>query len=906
MSLRLVALAALLSQAAAAVIGIDFGARFVKVGIIQPGKGIDLVLNEAPPRRHARAETRPHEMDPRSDSGPPRRTRAAAQLAAASSSLRSPPARPGAAQASKRKSSTAAGFNSADERVYADESFNLLGKLPQKQFVYSKIMLGKAPLRRWPNVSHPDILSFGELGYPYEFVTDPDISYRAEEAVAFVLSYVKQIAEKEAGSSVKEGAVLDILAQEFTKQYPSVSPPITKSARAMGKLRKEAERVKEVLSANKEFKVAIEAVHDDRDLRLVISRADMEARCEGLFPRLLPALQSVLDQANMTKEDVHKIELIGGATRVARASINADEAGALGATLYAAKLSTSFRLRDFNIVDAFPHAINVKLGVDGDKEAEADKEDKGDEEEGDGKKKSKDKVLFKANTKFPHKKLITMSRTEDLQILLSYGATGAPISSFNVSGVGAALKRLTNEKRTPIGKPKAHAALRGLGREGGKPLPVSVTFGLSPSGLLHVAKSEVALEMQERYDDYDEVPLTEEEVAEAIANETAAAAAAAEAAAAAKAEAGEAAAGEGEKEEAKEEAKEDETLEAGDEPEEDVNGTAAGKNATAKNATRTKMVKVEKERKRVHYATLKAEEATLSPVLPLNASQVGDCVARNLELLKAEGIRKANAAAKNDVESYVINTRDQLSSDEAYSAVSTEDERASISAEFEKAEDWLYEEGRDLAAKEYKEKLKDLQKMVSPIALRATELEARPKVVTQARTGRLQPRGARRLPPPPTTACRVCALGQAHEAVNWTTNILQTWATERPEVTEAEREKVAGMCANFTTWLAEQEEKQAALQPHEPPAFLSSDVSAKLEPIEREVRRLIKKPKPKPPKVKKAANATAANGTAANSTAADSDAAGAAGAGEGEGDAAAGESEPAAGESAEGEAKEEL
>ena len=34
--------------------------------------------------------------------------------------------------------------------MYADESFNLLGKLPQKQFVYSKIMLGKAPLRRWP------------------------------------------------------------------------------------------------------------------------------------------------------------------------------------------------------------------------------------------------------------------------------------------------------------------------------------------------------------------------------------------------------------------------------------------------------------------------------------------------------------------------------------------------------------------------------------------------------------------------------------------------------------------------------------------------------------------------------------------------------------------------------------
>lgn len=106
-----VALAALCAvHASAAVIGIDFGARFIKVGIIQPGKGIELVLNEA----------------------------------------------------SKRKSSSAAGFNSAGERVYADDSFNLLGKLPGKQFVYSKLLLGK-------NVSHPHVLSFGELGYPYQF-----------------------------------------------------------------------------------------------------------------------------------------------------------------------------------------------------------------------------------------------------------------------------------------------------------------------------------------------------------------------------------------------------------------------------------------------------------------------------------------------------------------------------------------------------------------------------------------------------------------------------------------------------------------------------------------------------------------------------------------------------------------
>lgn len=59
-------------------------------------------------------------------------------------------------------------------------------------------------------------------------------------------------------------------------------------------------------------------MHEDRDLKLVIKRSDFEERCEHLFPRLLPPLDSVLAQANMSKADVHRVELIGGATRIHR------------------------------------------------------------------------------------------------------------------------------------------------------------------------------------------------------------------------------------------------------------------------------------------------------------------------------------------------------------------------------------------------------------------------------------------------------------------------------------------------------------------------------------------------------------------------------------------------------------
>ena len=116
----------------------------------------------------------------------------------------------------------------------------------------------------------------------------------------------------------------------------------------MGKLRKEAERVKDILSANTMYKVGIQALHMDRDLLCVVSRADMEARAEKHFLRLKGPLQSVLDQANLTKEEVHRVEVVGGASRIPRVkeaakeffgreqldgALNGDEAAAFGATL---------------------------------------------------------------------------------------------------------------------------------------------------------------------------------------------------------------------------------------------------------------------------------------------------------------------------------------------------------------------------------------------------------------------------------------------------------------------------------------------------------------------------------------------------------------------------------------------
>merc|ERR1719426_565284 len=174
----------------------------------------------------------------------------------------------------------------------------------------------------------------------------------------------------------------------------------------------------------------------DHDLLCVINRADLDAKAEQILPRFVKPL----------KEEVHRVEVVGGATRIPRVkeaakqffereqldgSLNGDEAAAFGATLYAAKQSTSFRLREFTITDAYPHAIGIRMGTE-------DTAEEADAEAEDGAKKSKDKLLFKANTKFPHKKLITMSRAEDLQVSLGYrdqdgSSTADPIATFNIS-----------------------------------------------------------------------------------------------------------------------------------------------------------------------------------------------------------------------------------------------------------------------------------------------------------------------------------------------------------------------------------------------------------------------------------------------------------------------------------------
>ena len=178
--------------------------------------------------------------------------------------------------------------------------------------------------------------------------------------------------------------------------------------RPMAKLRKGANKVKEVLSANEEFVLFIESLTPSIDFRQVIKRTTLEELAADLLNRVTDPIDAALAAAKLTVEDIDEVEIIGGGVRipsvqqrlrdalgecvpgmrVCRAQhppppspgaspvplrlvslprlplgvhLNGDESMALGASFLAANRSKAFNVRKVGMVDKFPFAIGVRL-----------------------------------------------------------------------------------------------------------------------------------------------------------------------------------------------------------------------------------------------------------------------------------------------------------------------------------------------------------------------------------------------------------------------------------------------------------------------------------------------------------------------------------------------------------------
>jgi hypoxia up-regulated 1 len=489
---------------------------------------------------------------------------------------------------------------------------------------------------------------------------------------------VKDVAWVEHG--VGGDALEATLIRHFAAQHQAGAEAVLSNARAVAKLRKQVKRTKEVLSANIEAHVIVEELLAGQDFRGMITRDEFEELASSVWKRAAAPVAEILKRNNITGENLSAVELLGGCSRVPRVKaaltetlsgraldmhMDADEAVVLGAGLFAANLSTIFRLRKFGMTDKAPYTVTFKL-------------EGADEQQESGQKENNDpdtpRVLVPALRKIPTKRAIALHNitVDSFSVSLQYdNSAGAvlpccvrqeELGDFQVEGIQSVIA-----KHGHSGKVALHTVV-------------------DQSGVFSLDRADAALEIEE------EIKI---KVPDFSANETESA--------------------------GKEEKKGEKVAADGEEKEK---GKEKGKEGEAAPPAMKEVTKMWKHTVRL---PLNITGSLKMPGLTIGQFAASRKTLRMLR--ERDEAKRATAKARNDLESYIISTRAELDSSDTLKAVSTEEQRQEIVTALMDAEDWLYGDGEAATTTELRDKLRSIRKGSDKIEHRASEAASRSTAV---------------------------------------------------------------------------------------------------------------------------------------------------------------------------------
>lgn len=145
--------------------------------------------------------------------------------------------------------------------------------------------------------------------------------------------------------------------------------------RAVQKLRREVERAKRVLSSEPTTTIEIDSFFEGEDFSETLTRSKFESLNMELFKSTLEPVTKVLKDAQLTKDQIHDIVLVGGSTRIPKirelvrdffdgkeptGGINPDEAVAHGAAFQAGILSGSDGTNSLLLLDVNPLTLGIE------------------------------------------------------------------------------------------------------------------------------------------------------------------------------------------------------------------------------------------------------------------------------------------------------------------------------------------------------------------------------------------------------------------------------------------------------------------------------------------------------------------------------------------------------------------
>uniref|UniRef100_A0A7S1KSQ9 Uncharacterized protein n=1 Tax=Percolomonas cosmopolitus TaxID=63605 RepID=A0A7S1KSQ9_9EUKA len=268
------------------------------------------------------------------------------------------------------------------------------------------------------------------------------------------------------------------LAKKFEEKHGT---DLTKEDRVMERLRGFAKKAKEVLTANSETIVFMETLYNDIDFKVTVSREEFEEMCADLIEKTLEPVRAALTESKLKMKNVDALEVVGGGARVISVqdklnqffrkgvshSLNGDESIALGAALHAATLSPMFRVRSFNLDDAYPFGIEFVVSGTGDTA-------------------EKSYTLFKKGGSVGVKRFVNIPRTEDFHITLKYTDDTIPrefpadgrIAQFHFKNVQESMKDFSEA----------------LEKDKDAKTKVRIGFELTSAGMLRLHSAQASLE----------------------------------------------------------------------------------------------------------------------------------------------------------------------------------------------------------------------------------------------------------------------------------------------------------------------------------------------------------------------------------------------------------------------------
>jgi L1 cell adhesion molecule like protein len=148
-----------------------------------------------------------------------------------------------------------------------------------------------------------------------------------------------------------DNKLVEYLIQDFKKKNKK---DLSDNARAVKRLKIQAERAKRTLSTSTSTTVELDSLYEGIDYVTSITRAKFEELGADIFRRTMAPVEQVLKDSKMSKSDIHEVVLVGGSSRIPKIqqllsdffngkelnkSLNPDECVAYGAAVQAAILT---------------------------------------------------------------------------------------------------------------------------------------------------------------------------------------------------------------------------------------------------------------------------------------------------------------------------------------------------------------------------------------------------------------------------------------------------------------------------------------------------------------------------------------------------------------------------------------